>query len=195
MSSITCLPLHSVPPNVQFEVDDAEDDWIFSTKFDLVYMRGMMTCFSNPKSVFAKAYKAVAPGGYLELQDGVFPFRCRDDTFKDTALHVWVNACVEAAEKMGRPWTNTPHYKCWMEEVGFENVTEKVFEIPINTWPKGRKAKELGIWFQTDLLEVLVATKALLTRGLGWEVDEVEKLIVDAKANLMDKGVHAYMQM
>jgi hypothetical protein len=30
-----------------------------------------------------------------------------------------------------------------MEEIGFKNVKEKIFEVPTIPWPKGRRAKEL----------------------------------------------------
>jgi trans-aconitate methyltransferase len=65
---------HSVPPNLQFEINDAEDEWVFSQKFDFIHGRALLTCFKDPSFVIAEAYKSLAPGGYLELQDGVFPF-------------------------------------------------------------------------------------------------------------------------
>ncbi len=34
-----CLRPRSVPPNVSFFVDDIEDEWTFSYKFDFVYAR------------------------------------------------------------------------------------------------------------------------------------------------------------
>jgi hypothetical protein len=134
-----------VPPNYQFEVDDAEDEWMYSSPFDFVHMRGMMTCFWNPRSILAKAYDALLPGGYLEMQGSVFPMHCHDSTLAGTALDVWGKACVEAAATIGRPWTNAPNYRGWMEELGFEDVHEKIFEVPTSTWPKGAKQKELGV--------------------------------------------------
>ncbi|KAL2063168.1 hypothetical protein VTL71DRAFT_6240 [Oculimacula yallundae] len=184
-----------VPANCQFEVDDAEDDWTFSAKFDFVHMRGMMTCFSDPRSILVKAYVAIAPGGYLEMQDSVFPMHCHDDTLQDTALDVWGKACVEGAAKIGRPWTNTPNYRGWMIELGFEDVKEKIFEVPINTWPRGRKQKELGLWWQADLLEALGASTAILTRAMGWTPEQVEVHLVQVRKDIKNRAVHGYMPM
>lgn len=182
-----------VPSNCQFEVDDAEDDWTFSIPFDFIHMRGMMTCFSDPRSILAKAYDAITPGGYLEMQDSVFPMHCHDDTLEGTALDIWGKACVEGAAKIGRPWTNTPNYRGWMIELGFEDVKEKIFEVPINTWPKGRKQKELGLWWQADLMDALGASMAILTRAMGWTPEQVELHLVQVRKDIKNRGVHGYM--
>lgn len=158
-------------------------------------MRGMMTCFSDPRSIIEKAFEATAPGGYLEMQDSVFPMHCHDNTLEGTALDVWGKACVEGAAKIGRPWTNTPNYRDWMIEVGFVDVKEKIFEVPINTWPKGKKQKELGLWWQADLLEALGASVAILTRAMGWTREQVEVQLVHVRNDIKNKGVHGYMPM
>ncbi|CZR54890.1 related to methyltransferase [Phialocephala subalpina] len=38
-----------VPPNCQFFIEDCEDDWIFSQKFDLIHGRALLSCFSKPR--------------------------------------------------------------------------------------------------------------------------------------------------
>ncbi|KAG0651516.1 putative methyltransferase tdiE [Hyphodiscus hymeniophilus] len=188
-----CITVFSVPPNCQFEVDDAEDDWMFTNPFDFVHMRGMMTCFRDPRDIIAKAYEALKPGGYLEMVDSVFPMHCQDDTLEGTALDIFGKACVEAGKVMGREWTNGVHYKRWMEELGFEDVKEKIFQVPTSPWPKGKKQKELGMWWQADLLDALGGSLSVFTRGLGWERAEVERLLVDVRKDIKNRGVHAYM--
>jgi len=158
-------------------------------------MRGMMTCFSDPRVVLAKAYDFTLPGGYLEMQDSVFPMHCHDDTLEGTALDIWGKACVEAAANLGRPWTNTPNYRRWMEELGFEDVKEKIFEVATSTWPRGKKAKELGMWWQADLLDVLSASTAVFSRGLGWAPEKTEMLLVDVRKDIKNRGVHAFMPL
>jgi SAM-dependent methyltransferase len=182
-----------VPKNCFFEIDDAEDEWLFNERFDYIHMRAMMTCFADPRSIIQKAYNQLAPGGYLEMQDGRFPLQCHDDTLQGTALDRWAKACVEAGEVTGRAWNNARFYKQWMEEIGFEVIQEKVFEIPTSNWPKGKKAKELGLWFHEDLMDSLSGSKVLLTKTLGYKEDEVELLLMEVRKNLKDRGVHAYM--
>jgi len=194
-SDLSPIQPEFVPSNLQFEIDDAEDEWIYSQKFDLIHGRGLMTCFSDPRSVLEKAFNQLAPGGYLEMQDGVFPMLCRDGTLEGTALDIWAKECVQAGIKIGREWTNALHYKRWMEEIGFEDVKEKIFEVATSPWPRGAKQKELGMWFQADMMDVLSSTLPLFTRFLGYSRERIELLLVEARKDLENKGVHAYMPM
>jgi SAM-dependent methyltransferase len=184
-----------VPANCQFEIDDAEDEWVFSRKFDFIHIRFVMTCFANPRFVIEQAYKACAPGGYLEMQDGVFPLHCHDDSLEGTVLDAWAKSCHEAGTKVGRPWNNAVNYKRWMEEIGFEDVKEKIFEVPTNPWPKGRRAKELGMWFNADLSEARSASKVLLLKMLQWPPEKVEPFLEEVMIDLRKKEIHAYMPM
>lgn len=153
----------------------------------------MLTCYTDPRAIIAKAYDALLPGGHLELQDGVFPMQSHDSSLAGTAFEKWNLACVEAAALLGRPWTNTPFLKGWMDEIGFESVTEKVYEVPISPWASGKKEKEVGLWLQADLLDAVGATTKLLTHALGWELMEVERLLVDVRKDISNRKVHAYM--
>ena len=44
-------------PNVEFFVDDLEDDWAFQTKFDLIYLRCMTGSFKDWPKFFRQAYE------------------------------------------------------------------------------------------------------------------------------------------
>lgn len=68
----------SVPPNCSFIIEDAEDEWGFSERFDFIMGRALVTCFKDPKTVFKHAFDALAPGGILELRDPIFPFQFFD---------------------------------------------------------------------------------------------------------------------
>lgn len=194
-SDLSPIQPEFVPANCQFEIDDAEDEWVYSKQFDYIHIRFVMTCFPNPRVVIEHAYKTCAPGGYLEMMDGVFPLHCHDDSLEGTVLDAWAKGCHEAGTKMGRPWNNTPHYKRWMEELGFEDVKERIFEVPTNPWPKGRRAKELGMWFNADLQEALSASRVLFIKALEWAPERVDDFLKDVKTDLMKREIHAYMPM
>jgi hypothetical protein len=74
-----------VPPNLRFEINDAEDEWNFS---------------EDPRSqMIQQAYKSLAPGGYLEIQDGSFPFKYVGDPPVDSAFYKW-NQLVSSPNKL-----------------------------------------------------------------------------------------------
>jgi SAM-dependent methyltransferase len=185
----------SVPSNCQFEVGDVEDEWNYSQKFDLIHGRLLVSCFKDPRVVLNQAYKNLAPGGYLEMQDADFPMSCVDNTLEGTTLWKWNMFIVEGAAKAGRPWTRTKQYKKWMEEIGFVDVEEKIRYWPVNTWPRDPHMKKLGLWFQHDLLEGLNSTRAILIRGLGWSNEQVEVFLEDVRKDVRNKGIHGYTTM
>jgi hypothetical protein len=64
-SNLQQLPLSSVPPNLKFIVDDAEDTWLYQDKFDLIHARLMSGSFQDWPKFFRQAYQWVVPALYL----------------------------------------------------------------------------------------------------------------------------------
>ncbi|PQE15134.1 hypothetical protein CJF31_00007224 [Rutstroemia sp. NJR-2017a BVV2] len=187
----------SVPPNCSFHIEDAEDPWTFSEelKFDLIHGRVLLSCFRSPKTVFTSAFNALAPGGYLELRDPIFPFQYATPPPKDCALVKWNNLILEASAKAGRPWNNGAHYKRWLEEIGFVDIVERREYAPMNPWAKGQRNKVLSIWVQRNVLMGLEAlSMALFTRILGMEKREVEQLLLAVERDIKDKTIHCYSE-
>jgi hypothetical protein len=157
----------SVPENCKFEIDDAEDEWTFSQQFSYIHGRALMSCFTDPPSVFQKAFDALQPGGYFEMQDVFFKPHSFDGTVEGTALQKWNDKLIEGAKLIGRDWYCTPKYAGWMRDVGFEDIVERTFYWPGNTWPKGKKQKLMGMCMLTNGLEGLPAISSMY-RLLLW---------------------------
>ena len=133
----------------------------------------------------------------MELNEMKAPLECIDDTFgKELALYQWNENQIKAFNDIGRPITLADQYKDMMRDVGFQDIVELKFKWPINGWPKDKKAKQLGLWQQTNLLDGLTGfTFATHTRVLGWVKEEVEVLLAKVRKDLMNKGIHAYFPM
>jgi SAM-dependent methyltransferase len=99
------LTIPSIPPNCTFEIDDAEDSWVFPQKFDLIHGRALASCFTDPEKVIASAIDALAPGGWLEYQDIVIPMECIDDSWEGSTLKRWNEIMRDSAWKAGRDFT------------------------------------------------------------------------------------------
>lgn len=187
------LTPQSVPSNCSFEVDDAEDEWVFSQKFDYIHGRALMSCFKNHKTVWKNAFKALRPGGILELQDVQLPARYIDDTGEGTAMKSWNEKFMAGALALGRDFTKVGKYKQVLEEVGFVDVVEKMYVWPTGTWPRGKHMKTIGAWCREDSLAgIQGASVAILTRGCGMKIEDVEALLVDVKAEIRSNKIHAY---
>jgi hypothetical protein len=55
------MGLNSVPPNVEFQIDDFEDEWTYSEKFGYIHSRMMNSSVSNWKDYLKKSFEYVPP--------------------------------------------------------------------------------------------------------------------------------------
>ena len=154
-----------------------------------------MNCFASMHSIFAKAFAALEPGGYFEMQDGCLPFRCGDHSLDNTALLQWAELTLAGSEKLGRKWADPRAYKGIMEEVGFVDVREQRFKWPLGAWPRDPKLKELGMWVREDMMEILAAVKRVFTMGLGWGSEEFDIFLERAREDLRNRRVHGWTDM
>lgn len=184
-----------MPPNCRFEIDDAEDEWNFHEKFDYIHGRALLTCFNDPSAVIQEAFDALAPGGYLELQDGTFPFKYIGAPPVESQLYKWNEEVVAGAAKFGRPWTNAKRYKRWMEEIGFEDVVERHFYWPTSAWAKGPYYKTLAMYFQDNLLSGLEGISMKVMCHAGWSPDEVRVFLAGVRKDIKDTSIHAYLPL
>jgi SAM-dependent methyltransferase len=188
-----------VPPNCHFEVDDAEDAWSFSHKFDYIHGRLLVTCFESHLTVFKSAFEFLRPGGYIELHDASLPFQGADERWNGTAFQKFWYLLMEGSRALGKDWSRVPKYKEYLEELGFVDVVERRFNFPIGPWAKGENNKTLGVWARADLLQGLGAlSMAIMTRGLGMTAAEIEVLLVDVRKDINKNGresLHVYAPM
>ncbi|KAL4793086.1 S-adenosyl-L-methionine-dependent methyltransferase [Aspergillus venezuelensis] len=187
-----------VPPNLEFQVDNFEDEWNFrENSFDLIHSRLLLASVSDYPALFSKALGALKPGGYLEMQDIDPGFECDDDSIPDDSSALqWSKLFFEGCEKIGHRIPAPEEYKTMMEEAGFVDVRLRVMKRPTNVWAKETHMKRLGLYTLTNHLNGLHAfTIGLFTRVLGWSPAEVEVLIAKCKREWKDPSIHAYQRV
>ncbi|KAK1545412.1 hypothetical protein CPAR01_02914 [Colletotrichum paranaense] len=187
------LPIY-VPPNVKFEVDDAEEEWTWSRPFSYIHSRVMTSSIGDWKLYLRRCFNHLEPGGWVELQEfDLFP-RSDDGTLTpEHPLMRWCSLLLEASEKFGRPYVEVPLLKDLLIEVGFVDVSLSLCKWPTNTWPKDPKYKEIGTWHGENVSGGLEGfTMAPLTRALDWTPAEVEEFLVDVRENIQDRTIHAW---
>ncbi|CAG1977957.1 unnamed protein product [Fusarium graminearum] len=185
---------NDVPANVQFELDDIDEDWTYSEPFDFVHSRFMNFSVQNWKSYLTKIYENLTPGGYVELQDVDVIMGSDDGTLKpDTTMYKWCQLLDEAAGTFNRSFERTTNFKTLLQGIGFVEVVETRYKWPTNGWPRDKKYKELGHWNNANASSALEAlTMAPFTRGLGWSREEVESFLVALKIDWNNPKIHAY---
>jgi hypothetical protein len=154
-----------------------------------------MSCFKNHKTVWENAFKALRPGGILELQDAHMPLQYIDSSGEGTAFKLWSERFMAGALALGRDFTKVAKYKDVLKEVGFVNVGEKLYVWPMGTWARGQTMKTLGAWFREDFLSGLHGGNSILLRGCGMSPEEVELFLVDVRNEVKSNKIHAYVQV
>jgi len=77
------------------------------------------------------------------------------------------------------------------------DIVEKKYLWGLGPWMKGEKEKVQAVWFGQNVLDGVAAwSMAIITRGMGLSVAEVESLLEGVRADVRNwRGVHAYMEM
>ncbi|KAM6514406.1 hypothetical protein FALCPG4_015552 [Fusarium falciforme] len=184
-----------VPPNAEFFVDDIDEEWTYSEPFDYIHSRMMNASISDWKVYLTKCFEALAPGGYVELQEISLFARSDDGTLKnDGQILKWLNLLGEASSILERAYQDIWELKNIMAEVGFTGIEERNFKWPTNSWPRDKKHKTLGVWQNANMSSGLEAfTMAPFTRAHGWTADEVRAFLVGVRRELNNPRIHAYL--
>ncbi|ERT01406.1 hypothetical protein HMPREF1624_02652 [Sporothrix schenckii ATCC 58251] len=186
-----------VPPNLRFEVDDVEDDWVYSHPFDFVHGRYILPSLRNPRATLQRIFDHLRPGGHVEIMETLMVIEAIDASLQNTVLPRWHQLILDGVRKLGRGDPMAPlHTKQWLGEIGFVNVTEKKFAVPANGWARGDEQKIRGHLMMTNLLEAARGiTMSICMKVWGWSQEEVELFLVDVRAALKDRAHHGYVPM
>ncbi|KAF5020568.1 hypothetical protein F66182_7400 [Fusarium sp. NRRL 66182] len=194
-TGIWAMDFAETPPNCVFEIDDFESEWLFRQPFDFIHARELQGSISNTREFFQQALQSLEPGGYLEMQAVYSEFRSDDETGDkaENAL-LWMKTIVEGASKFGKPLDIAPILNKEMEEAGFVHVEQKILKVPIGSWPKDPKLKEIGKFQSVQEAQVVTSyTPGIFSRVLGWSDDEIQVFMAKVKADLSDPCIHLYL--
>ncbi|KAL6406573.1 hypothetical protein AUP68_09372 [Ilyonectria robusta] len=79
--------------------------------------------------------------------------------------------------------------KTGLEQADFKDVVQTDFLIPLGTWPKDPKLKDIGLFFQFYLLNGIESlSNRVLRRGLNYRPDEVATWAARFKETLKKSG-------
>ncbi|KAL1847841.1 hypothetical protein VTK73DRAFT_10251 [Phialemonium thermophilum] len=184
-----------LPPNVEFYVDDIEDEWIHSSDFDYVHLRVVCSTLRDPKKVLATAYRNMNPGGWIELQEINPVVKCDDGTvppdYPLTRFYEQMRTVFE--EHYGFDPDFVERAPSQLEELGFVNVQLRVFHVPIGEWPKDKHLRTLGAYLREILAETLPAMAAKPFHESGIDDADAKELLQDVRDALRERRFHAYL--
>lgn len=187
----------SAPANCAFIREDAEDPWVFEEgrRFDLVHLRAVCSCFTDPRAVMQKVFDQLAPGGWCEYDDFAFeqvPAEAESEAFvRASPSAQFINLVTQGLRNAGRDPLVAKKYKGWMEEIGFVDVVEHQLLCPINGWPLDPEDRLLGQFMHLNSEKgVPSMVKVLLAAGMSQE--EVPEFLEKVKHSIADVKLRAY---
>ncbi|KIX05642.1 uncharacterized protein Z518_03614 [Rhinocladiella mackenziei CBS 650.93] len=186
-----------VPPNLQFEILDADERWEYgSSRFDLVHTR-FMNGFSIKSwpHFYREAWKCLKPGGWVENQEFDCVVLSDDNTIPtDSKLSEWVTLWNEGMGMMGMTGRIDPEKMASaMREAGFVNVKIKPYKMPIGPWPKDPRLKEAGVYGLVALLDGMQGlSMKVFVNFLGWSVEQLEVYLAEVRKELKRGHMHSY---
>ncbi|KAI8312760.1 Secondary metabolism regulator LAE1 [Colletotrichum sp. SAR11_240] len=185
------------PPNVRFEVDDIEEPWTYSRKFDYIHSRMMNGCINDWEVYAKKCYNNLNPGGWVEFIETPLKPQSDDGTLPEDSQVLKIAELIqEASEKGGHPTLPVENFKDLLSRAGFADIKVLKYKWPTNTWPKDQLYKEIGAWSHENIVSGWDALSlAILTRAHGWTREEVVVSNALCRKEFKDKSIHAYWPM
>ncbi|KAK5309204.1 hypothetical protein LTR70_010517 [Exophiala xenobiotica] len=188
-----------VPPNVQFVVEDAEDDWTFTPgTFNLVFGRELFMAIRDWPRFMSQAHTALKPGGWLELSASYPRTHCDDGSLdlKTSFYAQSVEIYYEIAAAMGTSLEAPRSWAQQMRDAGFVDVRERIFKMPMGPWAKDKRLKSIGVF---ELAQLNAGYEGYLLRGwtqaLNRAADDLRILISEGRLEVNNPRHHTYCHL
>ncbi|RSL59567.1 hypothetical protein CEP54_007261 [Fusarium duplospermum] len=183
------------PPNCIFEVDDFEDEWVYKTPFDFIHGRELEGCIGNEDQLFRRCFQHLAPGGHIEFQAAYTRWLSDDGTAeKATNAQSWLKTLLEGTAKFGKSLECAVNWKEKIEAAGFVDVQQEIRKLPIGSWAKDPKLKEIGRFQGIQQIQAVESySPRIFSTVLGWKEEEVQAFVAKVRKDLKDPSIHLYL--
>ncbi|OLN96410.1 hypothetical protein CCHL11_00663 [Colletotrichum chlorophyti] len=189
-----------VPPNCKFQIDDIEQPWTWpANHFDYIHIRNMEGSISNWVALYKQAFKALQPGGYIEVKEVDIECGSQVEALDDKhPFKRWSKFLLEACDKIGKTGLQCRSQGIGnnLRNAGYVDIVEKKWPIPVGAWAKDPVLKEVGqstLEFLDKSLEGFGTF--LLKEVLGWEYAEVLVFISEFRKALKDSKMQPFFYL
>ena len=184
-----------IPSNMEFQVDDIENDWSYHDEsFDYIHIRYMATAIRDWSRLIDRCYGTLRPGGIIEIIDMDLNYTSDDGTVTPkNRLRVFFDQLVSAMGTRGIRLTIAPEVPMILNNTGFVNIRYENPKLPMGWWPRDPRLKEIGLWQYAQFMDALhgIAMGAF-TKILGWPREQVEEMLDGVREDIKDQKIHGY---
>ncbi|KAI6758221.1 hypothetical protein HG530_010461 [Fusarium avenaceum] len=181
-----------VPPNLEFQIDDAQQEWTFEPEsFDFIHIRYLQGSIEDWDKLYSQVYRCLKPGGWFQHIEPDLLMASQSPDVKVDDEHIytrWANIFNEVGKKIGRTFDfSNRKLEKLAETAGFNKVTLQTHKIPVGRWPKDKKKKELGTFVGLSFSQALDGfVKLPLCEILGWSPAEMQVFAMEMRKVLMN---------
>ncbi|KAK4234259.1 S-adenosyl-L-methionine-dependent methyltransferase [Achaetomium macrosporum] len=184
-----------VPPNLKFIVDDIEEDWLNGSGFDLVHLRQIFPVLKKPDKVLRQSYENLKPGGWIEVQELGGKAYCDDASIPENySIQEFLDKATEAFKKFGNNFRIGNEMDKHLEKAGFTNISVRKLKVPIGPWPKDKRLRLIGMYFQNILGDLLGAIGARPFQVLGMDPVEIQVFLAGVRKDIKNTNYHSYLE-
>ncbi|KAL2138694.1 hypothetical protein VTI28DRAFT_6367 [Corynascus sepedonium] len=182
-----------VPPNVDFLVDDCEQDEWLDRDVDFVHLRFMIIVLRDVPRVLSHAYESLKPGGWIELQELCAEILCDDGSMPDDdPVKYMYELGRRAFEKFGMNVTLPKNLEPMLRDAGFQNIQCVVKKVPIGPWARDKTLRLIGQYQKMAVQEIMPVLPGRPFTALGMSQVESQVTLAHARQGLDDMRVHRY---
>ncbi|KAK5000489.1 hypothetical protein LTR66_000644, partial [Elasticomyces elasticus] len=185
-----------VPPNCQFEIDDATLEWTWNDDhFDFVHIRELFGCIPDWTAFLKQAYRCIKPGGWVEIvEHSTWPVT--EPPLPQTHFfNIWGYTIDQLGEAWGKTFRIWSQSKDILEGLGFVDVVEKRYRWPLNPWSKDKRMKEIGFWNRQRTLEGMEGFMLRLLTNTGNAIEKAQVFLAEMRMALKDKSTQAWLDV
>ncbi|KAL2130621.1 hypothetical protein VTI74DRAFT_6148 [Chaetomium olivicolor] len=184
-----------IPPNVEFVVDDIEDEWLHANDFDFAHFRFVNTVIKDNASTLRRVFENLKPGGWVEIQD-IFPqVRSDDNSIPPDYPMIRFYSMVKKVlgERYGFDIRVLETLPSLLQDLGYVNVQRKIFHLPLGEWARDPHLRLLGGYFRAVMIDFVGAMAAKPLSEAGYDREEIENLMAEVATAAGNRRIHAYL--
>jgi len=108
----------------------------------------------------------------------------------------WYDYLTDATARVGKPIQYQHNTGAMLQAAGFIHIREVVVQIPYSPWAADPQAKKIGSWYTLGMSEGLDSLCCgPFSRVLKWTNDDIKRMLIPVKKEMLNKRIHAYNNM
>ncbi|KAF7133882.1 hypothetical protein CNMCM5793_005348 [Aspergillus hiratsukae] len=179
------------PFDYEFPWQLGEESW------DMIRLQMGSGSVANWPSLYRRVIAHLRPGAWFEQIDIDLEPKCENRTLEGSALYSWYHRLKRATNDAARPISL--QFGTVVDQLlnaGFTDIEHEQFQLPLNRWHPDTGLQHIGHWYGRAFFDAIEPLSlAPFYRILEWPLDEIQRLVTDAKSEMLDPSIHSFQML